>query len=64
MSSTYIYKVLVFVAAPISWFTNKAAYGFLRLFGVKHEAVGGPYRESGVQDNHGESQREQSALHG
>jgi hypothetical protein len=36
----------------------------LRLFGVKHEAVGGPYRESGVQDNHGESQREQSALHG
>ena len=35
MSSTYIYKVLVFVMTPISWFTNKAAYGFLRLFGVK-----------------------------
>jgi Mg2+/Co2+ transporter CorB len=35
MSSTYIYKVLVFLMAPISWFTNKAAYGFLRLFGVK-----------------------------
>jgi Mg2+/Co2+ transporter CorB len=35
MSSTYIYKMLVFVMAPISWFTNKAAYGFLRLFGVK-----------------------------
>jgi Mg2+/Co2+ transporter CorB len=34
MSSTYIYKVLVFLMAPISWFTNKAAYGFLRLFGV------------------------------
>jgi magnesium and cobalt exporter, CNNM family len=35
MSSTYIYKVLVFIAAPITWFTNKAAYGLLRLFGVK-----------------------------
>lgn len=35
LSSTYIYKALVFVMTPISWFTNKAAYGFLRLFGVK-----------------------------
>ena len=35
LSSTYIYKVLVFVMAPISWFTNRAAYAFLRLFGVK-----------------------------
>ena len=35
LSSTYIYKVLVFVMTPISWFTNKAAYAFLRLFGVK-----------------------------
>jgi len=35
MSSTYIYKVLVFLATPVTWFTNKAAYGFLRLFGVK-----------------------------
>ncbi|MEJ0087682.1 MAG: CNNM domain-containing protein [Pseudomonadota bacterium] len=35
MSSTYIYKLLVFVMTPISWFTNKAAYGFLRIFGVK-----------------------------
>ena len=35
MSSTYIYKLLVFVMTPISWFTNKAAYGFLRMFGVK-----------------------------
>jgi len=35
LSSTYIYKMLVFVMAPISWFTNKAAYGFLRIFGVK-----------------------------
>jgi Mg2+/Co2+ transporter CorB len=41
MSSTYIYKVLVFIAAPITWFTNKAAYGFLRLFGVKPVAESG-----------------------
>jgi Mg2+/Co2+ transporter CorB len=33
--------VLIFIMAPISWFTNKAAYGFLRLFGVK------PVSESG-----------------
>src|SRR5689334_15525791 len=42
LSSTYIYKVLVFLATPITWFTNKAAYGFLRLFGVK------PVRSDGV----------------
>src|SRR6478736_6701739 len=35
LSSTYIYKVLVFVMTPITWLTNKAAYGFLRLFSVK-----------------------------
>ena len=35
LSSTYIYKILVFVMTPISWFTNKAAYAFLRMFGVK-----------------------------
>jgi Mg2+/Co2+ transporter CorB len=35
LNSTYIYKMLVFIATPVSWFTNKAAYGFLRLFGVK-----------------------------
>jgi Mg2+/Co2+ transporter CorB len=41
LQSTYIYKALVFVMAPLSWFANKAAYGFLRLFGVK------PVREGG-----------------
>ena len=35
LSSAYIYTVLVFLATPITWFTNKAAYGFLRLFGVR-----------------------------
>jgi Mg2+/Co2+ transporter CorB len=41
LSSTYIYTVLIFVMTPFSWFANKAAYGFLRLFGVK------PVNESG-----------------
>jgi Mg2+/Co2+ transporter CorB len=35
LSSTYIYKVLIFIMAPISWFANRTSYGFLRLFGVK-----------------------------
>jgi Mg2+/Co2+ transporter CorB len=42
LSSTYIYKVLVFLATPVTWFTNKAAYGFLRIFGVQ------PVRSDGV----------------
>jgi Mg2+/Co2+ transporter CorB len=41
LSSTYIYKVLVFLATPITWFTNKAAYGFLRMFGVKPAGTDG-----------------------
>src|SRR5690348_6944123 len=41
MSSTYVYKVLIVVMAPISWFANRAAYGFLRLFGVKPVKEGG-----------------------
>ncbi len=35
LASTYIYKALVFISTPVTWFANKAAYGFLRLFGVK-----------------------------
>jgi Mg2+/Co2+ transporter CorB len=41
LSSTYIYKVLVILMTPFSWFANRAAYAFLRLFGVK------PVNESG-----------------
>ncbi len=41
LSSTYIYKVLVFLMTPFSWFANRAAYGFLRLFGVKPVKEGG-----------------------
>jgi len=41
LSSTYIYTVLVFLATPVTWFTNKAAYAFLRLFGVKPVSADG-----------------------
>lgn len=34
LSSSYVYRVLVLVARPMLWITNKLAYGFLRLFGV------------------------------
>jgi Mg2+/Co2+ transporter CorB len=41
MSSTYVYKVLIVVMSPVSWFANRAAYGFLRMFGVKPVKEGG-----------------------
>jgi len=34
LSSSYIYKVLVLIARPLLWVTNRMAYGFLKLFGV------------------------------
>ena len=34
LSSSYIYRVLVMIARPLLWITNRLAYGFLRLFGV------------------------------
>jgi len=34
LSSSYIYRVLVRIARPALWVTNKLAYGFLRIFGV------------------------------
>jgi Mg2+/Co2+ transporter CorB len=41
LNSTYIYKVLVFLMTPFSWFANRAAYGLLRLFGVQLVKEGG-----------------------
>jgi Mg2+/Co2+ transporter CorB len=35
LNSAYIYRALLWVTAPILWVTNHAAYGFLRLFGVR-----------------------------
>ncbi|MGQ0833729.1 MAG: HlyC/CorC family transporter [Gammaproteobacteria bacterium] len=34
LGSAFIYRALVWVSQPVLWFTNHAAYGFLRLFGV------------------------------
>src|SRR3569833_1058613 len=34
LGAARIYIVLVLVARPLLWFTNKMAYGFLRIFGV------------------------------
>ena len=34
LSSAHIYRALVLVARPALWLTSRAAYGFLRLFGV------------------------------
>lgn len=34
LGSAFIYRALVWVSQPLLWFTNHAAYGFLRLFGV------------------------------
>jgi Mg2+/Co2+ transporter CorB len=42
LGSAHIYLVLLFITAPILWFTNRAARGFLRLAGMRggraHEA--------------------------
>jgi Mg2+/Co2+ transporter CorB len=35
LGSAYIYQVLLFITAPILWFTNRAARGFLRLLGMR-----------------------------
>lgn len=34
LGSAFIYRALVWVSQPLLWFTNHAAYGFLRVFGV------------------------------
>lgn len=34
LSSSYVYRVLVQIARPALWVTNRLAYGFLRIFGV------------------------------
>jgi Mg2+/Co2+ transporter CorB len=34
LNSALVYRVLLWVTAPVLWLTNRAAYGFLSLFGV------------------------------
>jgi Mg2+/Co2+ transporter CorB len=40
LGSAYVYRVLLFITAPILWFTNRAARGFLRLVGMRAAAHG------------------------
>ncbi len=41
LASAYIYRGLVAVAKPALWFTNRLAYGFLHLFGVRRTGQAG-----------------------
>jgi Mg2+/Co2+ transporter CorB len=38
--AAYIYRALAWVTFPLMWLTNHAAYGFLRLFGVRPSGQG------------------------
>jgi Mg2+/Co2+ transporter CorB len=40
LRSAFIYRVLLWITSPVIWLTNHAAYGFLRLFGVRGGAHG------------------------
>ena len=40
LGSTFIYRGLLWMTSPVLWFTNRAAYAFLRLFGVHGGARG------------------------
>ncbi|MGB8693817.1 MAG: CNNM domain-containing protein [Steroidobacteraceae bacterium] len=40
LGSAFIYRGLLWITSPVLWFTNRAAYGFLRLFGVQGASRG------------------------
>ena len=40
LGSTYIYRALLWLTSPVNWFSNRAAYGFLRLFGARSAPAG------------------------
>ncbi len=40
LGSTYIYRALLWLTSPVNWFSNRAAYGFLRLFGAQSVPAG------------------------
>jgi Mg2+/Co2+ transporter CorB len=40
LSAAFIYRILLWVTSPALWFTNRAAYAFLRLFGMRGAAHG------------------------
>jgi Mg2+/Co2+ transporter CorB len=35
LNSAFVYRVLLWITAPVLWLTNHTAYAFLRLFGVR-----------------------------
>jgi Mg2+/Co2+ transporter CorB len=41
LNATVIYRALLWLTWPALWFTNRAAYGFLRLFGLRAASQGG-----------------------
>jgi len=40
LSAAFIYRALLWLTSPALWFTNRAAYGFLRLFGIRAASHG------------------------
>jgi Mg2+/Co2+ transporter CorB len=40
LNSAFIYRALLWLTSPVLWLTNQAAYGFLRLFGVRNAVSG------------------------
>ena len=40
LNSTLVYRVLLWITWPARWFTNRAAYGLLRLFGMRSATHG------------------------
>ena len=42
LNSTLIYRLLLWITSPALWFTNRAAYAFLRLFGLRHAVHDAP----------------------
>jgi Mg2+/Co2+ transporter CorB len=40
LNSAFVYRVLLWVTSPVLWLTHHAAYGFLKLFGVRNSNAG------------------------
>jgi Mg2+/Co2+ transporter CorB len=40
LGAAFIYRALLWLTSPALWFTNRAAYGFLRLFGIRTASHG------------------------
>ena len=40
LDSTLIYRLLLWITSPVLWVTNRVAYAFLRLFGLRSASHG------------------------